>query len=287
MPVTYVQRHKIRERILLYGGPGGGKSSAVASIILHTPDVHHHIVDTEIDNYERIFAEDPLFAAVLERQNYTIHPVDSTDWVETLTTCQKAGALCEPRDWLHLDMITESWEAVQRWFTDQIYTSDLEDFFLERRRELEAQRDGARTRKAAGDKDAKEQASQFTFDGRNDYGKVINPQYKRLYRVFMSEIKCHSTIVAEEDSTGDNDIKAIREMVSGAGADNMKPKGQKRLLHVPHTAVRLTKKRKSFIAHTVKDRSRRKYLDEEEYGEDFAKRYLTKVARWKVAKFDG
>lgn len=272
MALTYQQRHAIRERILLYGGPGTGKSTAVATLVLHCANVHHHIIDNEFDNYERIFLEDDRFAPAVERGNYTLYPVDSTDWTEQLTTAQEAGSIAGVGDWLHFDMVTDTWEAVQRWFTQSIAGEDLSDYFLNARLNIEKQKE----------KGGRGSKSLEVFDGWTDWS-VINPQYKLLYRVFM-QTKAHVCLVAEEDkvSSGDGDSQT-KATFSGIG---YKPKGQKKLGHIPHTVIRLTKnQRDEWLMSGVKDRGRE--LAEDEEFSDFAKAYLLKHAGWRAVKWDG
>ena len=274
--MQYVQRNAIRERILLYGGPGTGKSTAVASIVLHTPNVHHYIIDNEIDNYERIFAEDETFAAVVEAANYTIYPVDNTDWKEQLTAAQDAKDRAEAGDWLHFDMITDTWEAVQRWFTMSIFDADLSDYFLEVRKDMQDHNEAAKN-----DRQLKERKNLSPFEGFTDWS-VINPEYKKLYAVFMST-KAHVTIVAEEDMLRKDEDDKIKATFGGI---NRKPKGQKKLGHVPHTVIHLSKnQRDEWFANGVKDRGRA--LMEDVQFEDFAKAYLLKVAKWKMQKVGG
>ena len=276
MAVTYQQRHAIRERILLYGGPGTGKSTAVATIVLHCADVHHHIIDNEIDNYERLFAEDERLAAAVERGNYTIYPVDSTDWKEQLDAVSEAGKIAESGDWLHYDMITDSWEAVQGWFTNELFNKDLADYFLEARKGIQSH-----NARAKEDKGLKERKSMQPFEGFTDWA-VINPEYKRLYKVFMTT-RAHVTIVAEEAQINkDNDDRMTRATYGEVG---YKPKGQKKLGHIPHTVIRLTKNaRDEWLMTGVKDRGRE--LADEEGFEDFARAYLMKTAKWKVVKVE-
>lgn len=267
MATSYAQRHAIRERILLYGGPGTGKSRSVASIVLHCSDVHHYIIDNEIDNYARMFAEDPFLAPLLERDNYTIYPVDSQDWLEQLHATQEAGDKAQAGDWLHFDMVTDTWEAVQRWFTQELFNADLSEYFLASRREIEKQKE----RGGRGSK------SLEAFDGWTDWS-VINPQYKLLYRVFMGT-KAHVSLVAEEDKVrSDGDDKSMKATFGEVG---WKPKGQKKLGHIPHTVIRLTKnQRDEWMMTGVKDRGRG--LADEVKFTDFAKSYLLGIAGWKL-----
>lgn len=279
MPMIYEASKPLREFLLFYGGPGTGKSSAVLSIILHTPNVNHYVIDAEGENYLRCIWEDERYRVLKERLGDTLHiaAVDSTNWNETLTQAQEYGARAEAGDWIHHDTITDSWEAVQRWFSDNIFNETIEDFFLAARQQMQLHNS-----KAATDTRLKEQKNLQPFEGFTDW-TIINPQYKRLYRVYTNETKAHVTWCAEQDALSkpksgqaDRESKANKDLFGDIG---YKPKGQKQLGHRPHSVFHMGKSGGAFNATTAKDRGRAEMVDEE-YGEDFAKFYLPGIGGW-------
>lgn len=283
--ITLTQAHNVRERLLMYGGPGSGKSTNAATIMLHTPDVTHHVIDMEIDNYERLFAEDPMFQPLQERvgESIFIYPVDTTNWEEQLEAAVTAGAAAAQGDWWYFDMITDTWESVRSWYTDKIYGNDLADYFMDARKDLQNRRDKASSQKE------KAQAEMQGLSGWEDYG-IINPQYKKLYSALMNT-KAHVCIIAEEDKVREGSGKAGEDRSTKAafGHIGYKPKGQKKLGHIPQTVIRCSRHAKNgWQIECAKDRGREGRWEEEfgsdkegAFGEDFAKFYFPTLAGWK------
>lgn len=283
MTLAYQQRHAIRERLLGYGGPGGGKSTAAATIMLHTPDVNHFIVDAELDNYMTLFTEDPMFEPLLDRldESIFIYPVDSTDWKENLEAVTEACGRAQARDWTHYDMITDSWESVQGWFSREIFGDSLQDYFLTARKAVEAHNIAAKD-----DKQLKTVKNLQPFDGMQDW-TVINPEYKQLYQQF-AKTKGHVFIAAEEQKLGEFGKSEDAATQEAFGHIGYKPKGQKKLGHTPRTVMRFTSTDSNrYRVQCAKDRGRTPRWVEQlgvdkkgEYGADFAKWYFLKVAKW-------
>lgn len=286
MPIVLNQRVPVRECLLLFGGPGSGKSNAVAHIVLNTPHVRHHIVDNELDSYLALFHEDPELNVILDRgvsldpeddAPVTIYQANARDWKDQLEKAQRASRACNPGDFYTFDVITPTWEAVQGWFTESIHNADLEDYFVQRRLEVEqaneeAKKEGGKIRK-----------SFFVLDGQNDYGKVINPQYNLLYDTFLS-CRGNSIIVAEEATiSSENDTRATRNLF---GPVKAKPKGQKRLGHVPRTVIYMQGDGEEWSFTVLKDRGR-ELVEDEVYGTDFARAYFGGVAKWKKGVWKG
>lgn len=85
-------------------------------------------------------------------------------------------------------------------------------------------------------------------------------------------------MTAEQAAIDKNDDKEVK---AAFGAYGVKPKGQKRLGHVPMTVLWLTKSRVgAWAMTTIKDRGRTEVEDEPLT--NFAKDYLMEVAGWKA-----
>jgi hypothetical protein len=176
-------------------------------------------------------------------------------------------------DWLGFDMMTQTWDWVQEWFSDNVFGQDIGDYFLEVR---QAKQSAKGTKDAAKGKEAK---SLGALEGWMDW-PVINKQYNKIYRAIL---RCpgHVYLAAEQAKlSSDEEDKEVKDLLGPYG---VKPKGQKRLPHIPHTVLMFTKTRVGeFQLTTIKDRGRPEL--EREGIEDFARDYLMKVAGWKPAR---
>lgn len=245
---------KARECILLYGGPGAGKSHAVLSIARKCPGDQFHIVDNDLA-YQRL-----LETEFDDLDNVTVYDVDSEDWEEQLDTAKKAKGECGPDDWFVFDMTTETWQAVQSWFTAKVYGMDHADYFL-------------RLRMNKGDSKQNVELVQ------DDRWTVINNQYKKLQRIWMNG-GCHVLCTAEAASLSPYDKGDTKNTF---GEYMYKPKGQKRTGHLFSTVILMEKKQVGkWTMTTVKDRGRVEV--ERQEVKDFAIDYLMKVAKWRPTR---
>lgn len=282
MPTTLQPRvPNIRERIQLTGQGGTGKSNAVISIMRAIPDAHFHIIDNDGGAYNfLIYDDDELNAGIIERQNFTIHDVDPTDWVEQTEKILEVGGLVAPNDWFIFDNSTPTWQAVTDWYTHEIFEKGYDDYAIEMRRQLEADREDARKRKE------KELRTRPLYDQFRDYG-VINPVYARRFLNQLVKINttAHVIITTEMDEIRDNDSLDVRKRW---GPLKMKPRGQQKIkdCHFPHTALGMTMdiKKEEWYLTSVKDRGSRFTSDKKLTNEpwtDFSQTYLRGVAGWK------
>jgi len=251
--VQLVSTIESRESILLYGGPASGKSRAVLSIARKCPNSQVHIVDNDYA-YERL-----LETEFDDVQNVTVYEVDSEDWKEQLDTAAKAKEECGRDDWFAFDMATETWQAVQSWFTQKVYGMDHADYFMQLRM----------------NKDAK--SKQNVELVQDDRWTVINNEYKKLQRLWLPSKKCHVICTAEAATLSPFDVGDTKKTF---GEYQFKPKGQKRTGHLFSTVILMEKKRVgSWMMTTVKDRGRAEV--EQKEVTDFAMDYLMKVAKWR------
>lgn len=264
MPLQIAPTISPRERILGFGVGGTGKSAALLSIARKCPNDQFYIVDTDVGSYERLLATQ--FTDVAEIGN--VHTESPEEWDEALETVQHIIRKMGRDDWLGFDMMTQTWDWVQEWFSDQVFGKDIADYFLEIRQAKQAS-------KEKGGKDAK---SLGALDGWKDW-PVINKTYNKLYRAIL-RAPGHVYLAAEQTKTGEDDDKDTKELYGPYG---VKPKGQKRLGHVPHTSIMFTKTRVGeYQLTTIKDRGRPEM--ERQPVEDFARDYLMKVAGWKPVR---
>lgn len=242
-----------RERILLYGGAGVGKSNAVLATARRLPGSQFHIVDNDF-SYGRSLETD-----YSDIENVTVYDVDSDEWEETLEYNQKAAESCGRQDFYVFDMSTSSWQAVQAWFTTKVYGVDDADYFTELRMN--------KTNK---------QPVQLVND---DRWTVIYKQYKKLRRCVLT-CAGHVIWTAEASKLGDFDNK---EQKTEYGDYLYKPRGQNSIPHLFHTVLYLQKNRVGkWSMTTVKDRGREEMTEVEV--KDFSMDYLRRIAGWKPTK---
>lgn len=260
--------HLPPERILLLGKEGTGKTRAVLSIARRCPDAHFHVIDTDYSaSYDRMLGTE--FADVGERGNVTTRVTGPWDWPAILDAAKEVQKECRPGDWVVVDSMTPTWNAVQEHFTNEVHGSDYEGYLLDVRKKREA------AAKAGGRKGSSLEA----FDGWMDWS-VINQMYFRLYKHIL-QIPGHLLLTAEGQAIGDTDGRAVKDTYQVHG---QRPAGQKKLGFLTNTVLITKKGRKGeYTLSTVKDRGRDDVEDAEL--NDFAKDYLQGVAGWKPRPF--
>lgn len=245
-----------RERILTFSTFGAGKSNALLTIARKCPTDTFHVLDNDFA-YERLLATD--FADLSN-----VHVTNCDEWQDYIPTIKRIGGDMGRDDWLVLDSTTATWDAVQGWFVEQIHGESIEEYFME-----------VRAKKAANRNSDKK--SLGALEGWMDW-PVINKQYVRLYNALLN-VTGHLYLTAEltvlgSESDEDRETKAL------FGPHGVKPKGQKRLGHIPHTVLLLSKSRTGeYRMTTVKDRGRREV--EQEPVTDFSKDYLMRLGGWR------
>jgi hypothetical protein len=263
-----------REFILTFGVGGTGKSTAILEVARLCPDVLFHVMDSELQNYNRLLA-----TAFTDLNNVVVYPIDSTEWDEYTKTIPEINEKMGRDDWLVVDFATPSWDAVQGWFVDKVHDQDIDEYFLAKRIKNQQMKDRA----SKGDKDTKEIKGFAALSGQDGDWQVINKTYfKGFYNALL---KCpgHVYMTAEQDTIGKDDD---REVKAAYGPYGIKPKGQKKLGYVPMTSLWLTKARVGkYAITTIKDRGRPELEDEPL--NNFAVDYLMNVAGWKKMPVEG
>lgn len=289
MPMSFQPPIPPRERILTLGIGGVGKSAKLLDIARKCRDVTFYVWDND-NSYERLLFTQ--YSDIAEREpvnvadsglgyalgNVVIRNADPANWVDLLIWTDLVKKHCKPNkrnssdDWMVIDSFTPTWQAVQSWFTEQIFGDDLADYFMTVRKEKEEFNSRA--------KESDKKKTLGAFEGFMDWS-VINPQYGKLYSRLLN-MPCHWYITAEQDKVSSDDGPEIEKLF---GAYGVKPKGQKSLGHRPMTVLILTKTRRGqYKMTTVKDRGREE-VEEAEMG-DFTVDYLRNLAGWKMTKVE-
>lgn len=251
-----------RELILAMGVGGTGKSTAILEVARLCPDDTFYALDSELQNFNRLLA-----TQFTDVQNVEVTPVEEwSDWVDAIP---KISAKMERDDWLIVDSATPTWDGVQAWFVDKIHGQDIDEWFIAKRQHNES---------IKSSKDNKEVKGFAALSGSDGDWQVINKVYFKHFYNALLKVPGHVYMTAEQAAIDKNDDKEVK---AAFGAYGVKPKGQKRLGHVPMTVLWLTKSRVgAWAMTTIKDRGREEVEDEPL--NNWAKDYLMAVAGWKA-----
>ncbi len=248
-----------RERLLIYGEPATGKTNAYLSIAKLNKLTKTQSMMYVIDN-------DRSVLRMIEGQgldNY-VTVAEVYDWPEYLDAEKAFLKAVRPDDWLVADLMSETWTAVQSFYSEQVFGSDIGSYFLQLKKEMH---------------DGNE------FGGWTDW-KYINKLYFDFARPFVYKSPCHVIGVSTADAVSAKlDDKETLSVFSKVG---FRPEGQKRLKHQFNTTVFMHKSRTGeYLYTTVKDRERELQVSAS-LGTDggpklFAMEYLKKVAGWAIS----
>lgn len=251
---------RLLERILLFGPAGSGKSTAAASIAQMAQktksDARFHVIDTDLA-WDRMLVE-----GYPDLANVEVHV--ALDWPDYRESLAKIRSVVRPQDWVVVDLVSNAWETVQAYFTEQVFDRDIGDYFLQVRKELKG---GKKSLEA--------------FSGWVDWS-VINAMYKTWANDLLFKTRANVLCTAKMAKVyAEQDDKATRLLF---GSHGVKPEGQKALAYQFHTVL-LTGERKvgdetEYFLTTVKDRERAQ-LDKATVRK-FALDYLVKVAGWRL-----
>lgn len=259
--MPYVPTRRGRERILVMGDQGTGKSATVLSIVLGCPQSWVDVIDTDY-NWEVMADGAP--------ENLRIHEIDDDDFPGLLAKIREASKGATRDDWLVLDSITPSFLACQEHYVKITFGMSYEAFAQKARKEM----------------DDEKKVLQL-FEGFKDWN-VINPMYFELYKLLM-KYPGHVLCIAEAKDLGSQDEKDS-ELMHVFGRIGRKPAGQKGMPYKFHTIIYMIQKgREKYAFSNIKDRESLEYTREKvsaqemtKYG--FVKDYLVAIAGWKFEK---
>ncbi len=258
-----------KERILLMGGPGSGKTRAYLSIaeLLQKSgsDATVYVIDTD-------YAVDYMLQiGFSDLENVVFSEV--ADWPEYMQAVNDFQKVIQPGDWLVGDLLNYAWEAVQEHYSTEAYGKDMADHFMERRQ------------RAAKMKKSKQ--SDDGWEGSSDW-QIIKPLYRAFVNRFMYRHRAHVLATCGvKPIARDGKWKDNNEVVATFGHIGFKPEGEKRTPHHPHSIIHLRRSNTGeFMMTTAKDRERPDMVDvslgTEESPGSFAKSYLIGVAKWSL-----
>lgn len=235
-----------RERILLMGGWGVGKSTAIADIA-EKIDSRVYVIDTTYEAERNYPGLDNVVVSTVET------------WDDYITGVRKATIKGGRDDWLAIDRIDPVWDQAQNGFIEKVFGKTADAWFIEFR------------------------AEQSGHPLAGEYGMnwaVI----KKMYGAFMTEVlrfKGNVIVTARADpvqmpnrdgSGGDS-----AEVRAEFGKFGVKPAGEKNLGFLFHTVLLLAEPRQGEWTYTtIRDRNRPQMKNEPMKG--FTESYLVAVA---------
>jgi len=239
-----------RERILLMGSPGTGKTEQLLNIAKYLADIGKQIeildFEDKIGAYLKSSGDIP--------KNLSLQV--ALNWTEAQDALEKIEARLKPDNWIGVDRIDLAWNYVQRWYTQLKYQETLAQKMLD-------------TSISMGKKKS-------MFAPRFDQGswQVINEAYEEFINGILYRTRCNIVLTSG--------IKGIDENspLDLFGNLGVLPRGQKELGHQPHSVFLLSQKKsnnKEITWHitTAKDLPNRiKFEGDQLY--DFTLQYLEK-----------
>lgn len=295
--ITLRPKLSARERILGFGVQGTGKSNALLTIARKCPTDTFYVMDNDYGSYIRLLETD--FTDIMAREptedigkleeeiekeaskahkqapssvvihgNVVVFDIDMYDWEPYLVVTPVVVRRMSRDDWMVVDNLTVPWDSVQNWYTEKVFDQGIDEYFLE-----------ARIKKASSkNQKERESSSLNALEGWVDWS-VINPQ---MFKFYATLLKCpgHQYWTAETAKLDKDEDKEVRAVYGPYG---VKPKGQKKLPHMPHTVLLMTKSRAGeYELTTIKDRGREELVGVE--CGNFVVDYLQKVAGWRPSK---
>lgn len=257
---------KRRERLLLYGGEGAGKTRAwcaIAAWYRRTGNpAQFHVLDSDV-TVEAMADGWPDFY-----DNVTVYDVLS--WRDYLDQFQNAKKAADPTrmDWLVVDRADLAWPAVQDYYVETVLEQDVENWVI-----AHAKGESKGQHPLSG-----EWGMNWFYINRM-YQSFAVPLLRWPGHVFLTAAE-KKLVRAEKsgDRSDDKDVLALY------GGENVRPDGQKNLGHQMHTVIHAidasTPRKPEWKMTTVKDREREKMSGK--VISDFVLDYLVPVAKWEM-----
>lgn len=224
------ENEQIRERIMLYGGTGSGKSYAWLTLARHYKDNKFYCIDTDeaIARMKRYEFKDLT----------NIELFTSKDWKTCESSLYTIQQVIKPTDWLIIDMLDTCWDYVQSHFVREVFNKKIDDYFVE-------------ARKNTGSAAKKLEALKGWVDW-----VVINKIYQDFINNIMFNMTCNVLVTAKASKLGNDEDNDTLDIFSIVG---FKPDGEKRNPYRVHTVIYLSHIFDGYHITTVKDRGRKAF----------------------------
>jgi hypothetical protein len=247
---------RARERILLIGPWGAGKSTAWATIydwLRRTESPGKlYLIDTDR-------AVDRVCPSLPESQFADVH-----EWPEYLTAIDRFIELATRDDWLVIDLIDKAWSAVQNHFIHEAFGKNAASYFMEWKK---------------GDS----KAGNALADGFGANWQVINKMYDEFMQEKVLRWPGHILACSPADPVKLPDRKGEggdeKEILDAFGRYGVKPAGQKKLGFQFLSVILLNPKaNETWAFSSMKDVKRER--PQNQPLTDFVMDYLVGVAKW-------
>lgn len=257
----------MRERILVGGSPGSGKSTGWLTIARMLPQHTFHVIDPD-DGVLRVWKSE--FPDV-ENINYYFTPT----WYDKMTEYEVGhiGGVKEcfedlrkrvkPDDWIVPEMLGNLWSLAQSGFIGRVFKEDIDEYYIRARLELEQ---GAKRLEA--------------LKGWIDWN-VINKMHNDAFMIPLCyQLPCHVYMTTSISITSPGEAsREEAEQKAFYGDSLIRIDGQKHNIFRAQTILLFTRRRDGWYMSTfIKDRGR-KFI-ENELIFDFATQYLLGAAGW-------
>lgn len=252
------------ERILVYGGPGSGKSYQALKIAQFIAPTRMHVIDSE-GAYPRLLRTE--FPGL---KNVVLHLVSS--WPEWRAALETVLAEAQQDEWVVVDRADMAWEAVQEQYTVEVFGEQMGDWFLQARKEFQqllmATKEGGKAPK-----------NLVVLEGDRDW-QVINRMWKQTWlRLVSPKFPAHLYIACSANPLEKRDKQDVWDTWGWLG---QRPAGQKHIPHQVHTVLYMQKVgNDEWCVTTFKDRGRRRM--EQERLVSLPAQYLVRLAGWRKA----
>ena len=216
----------MKERVLLMGAPGSGKTYQMVKVILYLEElgVPVHVIDLE-DKMEpmviglagKIPSNMTLYTAFSWEELKVGYADKTNTWHKSVLS--EIEEKVNPGEWIAIDRVDLSWPMVQRWFTQQKYDEDLAERLMEK---------------------SKEMKKPSMFIPRFDQGswQVINEQYESFMLSVLYKNRCNVILTAGIAAPGESDPRHLHSSLG------VLPRGQKELGHQPHSVFLLRQQKR-------------------------------------------
>ena len=217
-----------RERILVYGAPGAGKSYAwlgIADLAQKTrSDAHFHVIDTDRAALRMLRGPNAEFGHL---KNVTIYQARDVDQAQEAVE-KILGNLGSEDDWIVPDMLSNIWDNMPNWWIKHVFDESPVDYWAStRKRILES--------KEKGKGDSKEFGGQDSVDW-----QYITKAYLAWEFPITIDAPCHVFATAAETEIQKRFDPDGEKRARYVSTNFMAPRGQKLTEHRFHTVLRIT-----------------------------------------------
>lgn len=218
-----------RERILLYGGPGTGKTYAwlgIADLSQKTKsDAHFHVIDTDRAVLRNLKGPTAEFGHL---KNVTVYQARDIDQAQE--AAQKIlGNINGPDDWIVVDMLSNIWDGMSDWWISHVFDEDPVSYWVTVRKDI----------------------MQAKQEGRGDpreFGGQAGPDWNYITKTYLAwempltiDADCHVLCTAAETEIQERYDPSGEKRARYKATSFMAPRGQKLTEHRFHTVLRVTR----------------------------------------------